>query len=196
MTAHTLIAHVEDKPGVLNRISSLVRRRGYNITSLTVGRTAEPGISRLTLVFDADAHIARLIEAQLYKLVNVLLVEDVTHTPAIARELALIKLRADAASRARILQVCEVFGARILDLTAERITIELASTPDKIDDLAGVLASEGPLEMVRTGVVAMPRGAPHAFTPRAERATSTSETPTQGTQPWPESSTTATPISA
>jgi acetolactate synthase-1/3 small subunit len=174
----TIIAQVEDKPGVLNRIASLFRRRGFNIASLTVGRTAEPGVSRLTLVVDADDDTARRIEANLYKLVNVLLVEDVTFAPALSRELALIKVRAGAEARPRILQVCEVFGARVLDLTPELITVELTATHDKIDDLVGVLAGEV-LEMVRTGVVAMAR-----------------ESHEPGATSWPRSSTTATPISA
>ncbi|HSS02227.1 MAG TPA: acetolactate synthase small subunit [Kofleriaceae bacterium] len=163
VATHTFIAHVEDKPGVLNRIASLFRRRGFNIVSLTVGRTAEPGVSRLTLVIDADEDTARRIEANLYKLVNVLLVEDVTSAPSVARELALIKVRASAETRPRVLQVCEVFGARVIDLTAQLVTVELTATHDKIDDLVGVLAADGVVEMVRTGVVAMARGDRPAF---------------------------------
>ena len=158
VATRTIIAHVEDKPGVLNRIASLFRRRGFNIASLTVGRTAEPGVSRLTLVIDADDDTARRIEANLYKLVNVLLVEDVTFAPSVARELALIKVRAGAETRPRVLQVCEVFGARVVDLTAQIVTVELTATHDKIDDLVGVLSADGVIEMVRTGVVAMARG--------------------------------------
>lgn len=160
---HTIIAHVEDKPGVLNRIASLFRRRGFNITSLTVGRTAEPGVSRLTLMVDANDDTARRIEAELYKLVNVLLVEDVTHAPSVARELALIKVRATADTRSRVLQICEVFGARVVDLTPQLVTVEFTATHDKIDDLIGVLSAEGVVEMVRTGVVAMARGDRPAF---------------------------------
>jgi len=197
---HTIIAHVEDKPGVLNRIASLFRRRGFNITSLTVGRTAEAGVSRLTLVIDADDDTARRIEANLYKLVNVLLVEDVTFAPSLARELALIKVRATAATRPRVLQVCEVFGARVIDMTAELLTVELTATHDKIDDLVDVLAPEGVLEMVRTGVVAMTRGAPPTLPPRQPQLSSAPDSHNshepQGTSPWPESPTTATPISA
>jgi acetolactate synthase-1/3 small subunit len=163
VATHTFIAHVEDKPGVLNRIASLFRRRGFNIVSLTVGRTAEPGVSRLTLVIDADEDTARRIEANLYKLVNVLLVEDVTLVPSLARELALIKVRATAETRPRVLQVCEVFGARVVDMTAQFVTVELTATQDKIDDLVGVIAVDGIVEMVRTGVVAMARGERSAF---------------------------------
>jgi len=186
---HTLIAHVEDKPGVLNRIASLFRRRGYNIASLTVGRTAEPGVSRLTVVLDADDDTARRIEANLYKLVNVLYVEDVSLAPSIARELALIKVRAGVETRARVLQVCEVFGARVVDMMPDLVTIELTSTHDKIDDLVGVLRPEGVVDMVRTGIVAMTRGEPKPIPqPQPESR--------QEQEQWPESSTTATPISA
>jgi acetolactate synthase-1/3 small subunit len=190
----TIIAHVEDKPGVLNRIASLFRRRGFNIASLTVGRTAQPGVSRLTIVVDADDDTTRRIEANLYKLVNVLLVEDVSFGPAIARELALIKVRATHETRPRVLQVCEVFGARVVDMTPELVTVELTSSSDKIDDLADVLRAEGVVDMVRTGVVAMTRGAPHVFV--SNSSTETPETTDQEQEPWPESSTTATPISA
>lgn len=194
--SHTLIAHVEDKPGVLNRIASLFRRRGYNITSLTVGRTAEAGVSRLTLVIDADDDMARRIEANLYKLVNVLLVEDVTFGPLISRELALIKVRAGAETRSRVLQVCDASGARIIDMTSDMLTIELTASHDKIDDLIGVLRSEGILEMVRTGVVAMTRGERNTIRDSQPSISSPPTTNTQEKQPWPESSTTATPISA
>jgi acetolactate synthase-1/3 small subunit len=187
---HTIIAHVEDKPGVLNRIASLFRRRGFNIASLTVGRTAAPGVSRLTLVIDADDDTARRIEANLYKLVNVLLVEDVTFSPSISRELALIKVRAGADTRPRVLQVCEVFGARVIDMTAEMLTVEISGTHDKIDDLVGVLGAYDLVEMVRTGVVAMTRGEPKSIPQTQPEAQ-------QEQEPWqPESSTTATPISA
>jgi len=193
---HTIIAHVEDKPGVLNRIASLFRRRGFNIVSLTVGRTAEPGVSRLTLVIDADDDTARRIEANLYKLVNVLLVEDVTSVPLISRELALIKVRAGSETRPRVLQVCEVFGARVIELTADMLTLELTATHDKIDDLVGVLRSEGIIEMVRTGVVAMARGERKTNPQSQSHVPQTHESHEQEQQPWPESSTTATPISA
>ncbi len=188
---HTIIAHVEDKPGVLNRIASLFRRRGFNIASLTVGRTAELGVSRMTLVIDADDDTARRIEANLYKLVNVLLVEDVTFAQSISRELALIKVRAGADTRPRVLQVCDVFGARVVDMTAEMLTVELTGTHDKIDDLVGVLGAYDLVEMVRTGVVAMTRGEPQTVT-----SSSQTQTQQQEQEPWPESSTTATPISA
>lgn len=185
---HTIIAHVEDKPGVLNRIASLFRRRGFNITSLTVGRTAEPGRSRLTIVVDADDCTASRIEANLYKLVNVLFVEDVSFRAAIARELALIKVRAGAEVRPRILQICDVFKARVVDMTPDMLTVELTGSHGEIDDLVDVLRPEGIVDMVRTGVVAMTRGEPSTHTAFQSQQ--------QEQKQWPESSMTATPISA
>jgi acetolactate synthase I/III small subunit len=207
VTTRTFIAHVEDKPGVLNRIASLFRRRGYNIISLTVGRTDKAGVSRLTLVLDADDDTARRIEANLYKLVNVLLVEEVTAAPALCRELALIKVRADAAGRPAVLQVCEVFRARVVDMDPATLTLEITGTHDKVDGLVDVLRAYDVVEMVRTGVVAMTRGEPRSRRPTPQpqpraRAQPEPQSPTQSTateqeEPsWPESSTTATPISA
>jgi len=114
---HTFVVYVEDKPGVLNRVASLFRRRAFNIDSLSVGPTEQPGVSRMTIVVEADETIARRVEANLYKLVNVLCVEDVTFRPSVTRDLALIKVRADPEARAHILQLCEVFRAKALDVT-------------------------------------------------------------------------------
>jgi acetolactate synthase-1/3 small subunit len=155
----TFIAYVEDLPGVLNRVTSLFRRRGYNIDSLSVGRTHEAGVSRLTLVIEADDDGARRIEANLYKLVNVLRVEDTTERATVARELALIKVRADAASRPNVMQVCEVFRARVIDVAPEALICEITGQATKIDGFVDVLAPFGVLEMVRTGAVAMTRSA-------------------------------------
>jgi len=155
----TFIMHVEDLPGVLNRVTSLFRRRGYNIESLAVGRTEVPGVSRMTIVMEADDDAARRIEANLYKLVNVLRVEDTTRRPSVSRELALIKVRADQASRAHVLQLAEVFRARVIDVGTEAMIFEITGTRDKIDGLVEVLAPYGIVEMVRTGAVAMVRSA-------------------------------------
>jgi acetolactate synthase I/III small subunit len=155
----TFIAHVEDLPGVLNRVTSLFRRRGYNIESLAVGRTHEAGVSRITLVIDADDDGARRVEANLYKLVNVLRVDDTTERATVARELALIKVRADAASRPSVMQVCEVFRARVIDVAPEALICEITGQARKIDGFVEVLAAFGVVEMVRTGAVAMMRSA-------------------------------------
>jgi acetolactate synthase-1/3 small subunit len=155
----TLIMHVEDLPGVLTRVTSLFRRRGYNIDSLAVGRTEAAGVSRMTIVMEADDDAARRVEANLYKLVNVLEVEDATYRPCVTRELALIKVRADHASRAHVLQVAEVFRARVIDVAPEGLIFEITGPRDKVDGLANVLAPFGIVEMVRTGAVAMLRSA-------------------------------------
>jgi acetolactate synthase-1/3 small subunit len=157
-TLRTFIAHVEDVPGVLNRVASLFRRRAYNIESLTVGRTHQPGVSRMTLVMEADADGARRIEANLYKLVNVLRVEDVTGEETMSRDLALIKVKADSGARPHVLQLCEVFRARVVDVGTDALTVEITGTVDKVDGLLRVLEPYGVLEMVRTGAIAMTRG--------------------------------------
>lgn len=164
-TLRTFVVHVEDRPGVLNRVASLFRRRGYNIDSLTVGRTHEPGVSRMTIVTEADAEMARLFEANLYKLVNVLRVEDITDRPAVVRDMALIKVRAREKHRAEVLQLCEVFRARVVDITPASLVVEITGTSDKIDGLVTVLRPFGIDEMVHSGAVAMTRGAAEAAGP-------------------------------
>jgi len=155
----TFIAYVEDLPGVLNRVTSLFRRRSYNIESLTVGRTHTEGVSRMTIVMEADDDAARRIEANLYKLVNVLKVEDTAQSATVARELALIKVRADTATRPQVMQVCDVFRARVIDVGVGALICEITGTGDKIDGLVDVLRPFGIVEMVRTGAVAMVRSA-------------------------------------
>ena len=155
---YTLVAYVEDKPGVLNRVSSLFRRRAFNIESLTVGHTEQTGVSRMTIVVDADEMEVRRIEANLYKLVNVLRVQDVSNTPAVTRDLALIKVAADINTRAQVMQLVDVFRARIVDVANESLMVEITGTEDKIEGLIEVLRPLGIIEMVRTGIVAMTRG--------------------------------------
>jgi acetolactate synthase-1/3 small subunit len=155
---HTFVAIVEDKPGVLNRVASLIRRRGFNIHSLTVGPTDQEGVSRMTIVVRTDEVTARHVEANLYKLVNVLRVEDITDTASVERDLALIKVRANADDRAQVLQICEVFRARAIDIAQEALILEITGTEEKIDGLLDVLRPFGIIEMSRTGRVAMTRG--------------------------------------
>ena len=154
----TLVAYVEDKPGVLNRIASLFRRRGYNIASLNVGRTHEPGVSRMTIVVEGDAGVAQLMEANLYKLVNVLSVQDITETPSVIRDMALVKVETGAERRAELLQLVEVFHARVVDICPGAIVAEITGSPDKIDAFVEVLKPFGITEMVQTGRIAMTRG--------------------------------------
>lgn len=156
-TLRTFIAYLEDRPGVLNRVTSLFRRRGYNIESLTVGRSDRAGVSRMTMVMDADEDGARRLVANLYKLVNVLWAEDTSHVQTVTRDLALIKVRADAASRPQVLQLCEVFHARVIDVGPEALIVEITGTADQHAGLVEVLRPFGILEMVRTGPVAMLR---------------------------------------
>ena len=155
----TFIVHVEDQPGVLTRVTSLIRRRGFNIESLTVGRTERRGISRMTIVMDVDAIAVARIEANLYKLVHVISVENVTPVPAVFRDLAMIKVAATEASRGPIMQLVDVFRARVVDVSPDSLVIEITGTEDKIDGLVEMLKPYGVLEMARTGRVAMSRGA-------------------------------------
>lgn len=163
----TLVALVENKPGVLNRVASLFRRRNFNIDSLTVGRTENAAISRMTIVVDQGAE---QVEKQLFKLVNVIEVQNVTHLPEVSRDLALIKVRVDAQTRGEVLQLCEIFRARIVDATPEAVIVEVTGDEEKISSLTELLRPLGILEMVRTGVVTMTRGghvlAPGEYRPR------------------------------
>jgi acetolactate synthase-1/3 small subunit len=155
----TFVVYVEDKPGVLNRAASLFRRRAFNIESLNVGQTHVPGVSRMTVVVEADEDTARRIEANLYKLVNVLEVQEITHQARVERELALIKVRATPAQRPELQQIAEVFRAHIVDMSPTTMVLEMTGSHDRIAALAGVLGEYGIEEMVQTGSVAMARGA-------------------------------------
>ncbi len=154
----TFVAYVEDRPGVLNRIASLFRRREYNIVSLNVGRTHEEGISRMTFQVAADADVSRRIEANLYKMVNVLSVEDITEKEAVIRDLALIKVRVGPERRTEVLQLVEVFRARAVDVAPDTLTVEITGKQGKINGLVAALKPFGILEMVQSGTVAMTRG--------------------------------------
>jgi acetolactate synthase-1/3 small subunit len=155
---HTFAIYVDNKPGVLNRVSSLFRRRAFNIESLTVGHTETPGISRMTVVVDTDDYGARRLEAHLYKLVPVQRVDNITIAPSIARDLALVKVGATGDARTQVMQLVDVYRARIVDVSPESLVIETTGTEDKIDSLLEVLRPYGVIEMVRTGRVAMVRG--------------------------------------
>ncbi len=154
----TFVVYVENKPGVLNRVASLFRRRAFNIESLTVGHTEKPGVSRMTIVVDTDETGAFRVEANLYKIVNVITVENISAKASIDRELAMIKVAATAENRAHLMQLVEVFRARVVDVAPESLVIEITGTEDKIDGLLDVVKPYGVLEMVRTGRVAMSRG--------------------------------------
>jgi acetolactate synthase-1/3 small subunit len=175
---HTFAIYVDNKPGVLNRVASLFRRRAFNIESLTVGHTETAGVSRMTVVVDTDEYGARRLEAHLHKVVPVRRVQNITATPSIARDLALIKVAATGEARTHVMQLVDVYRARIIDVSPESLVIETTGTEDKIDSLLEVLRPYGVVEMVRTGRVAMARGLGVAEkpAPRAgHAATSTSD---------------------
>ncbi len=157
---HTLIVLMEDKPGALNRATSLFRRRNFNIESLTVGHSETAGISRMTLVMDGSDSVVEQVSKQLYKVVNVTKVVDVTAEPAVLRELALIKVHATSNSRGEIMQLVDIFRAKAVDVASDSLTVEITGQEDKIDTLISLLRPFGIKEMVRTGRVAMVRGAP------------------------------------
>jgi len=155
---HTLVALLEDKPGVLNRVVSLFRRRNFNIESLTVGRTAEPGVSRMTVVVDSDEAGGKRVAAHLYKLVNVLQVEDLDGVPAIMRDLALVKVTVAGQGRAELLKIVDETRAHVVDSGEETMTLEITGEPPHVDTVIGRVSAFGIIEMVRTGQVAMRRG--------------------------------------
>ncbi len=154
----TFAVYVDNKPGVLNRVASLFRRRAFNIESLTVGHTEKQGISRMTIVVDTDERGARLVEANLYKLIPSAASTTSRQVPTIARDLAMIKVAAIGDARTQVMQLVDVYRARIVDVSPESLVIETTGTEDKIDSLLEVLRPYGVIEMVRTGRVEMVRG--------------------------------------
>lgn len=164
---HALVALVEDKPGVLNRVASLFRRRAFNIESLTVGHTEQEGISRMTIVIDSDQTSAERVMAHLYKLVNVLQVADLAKTPSVNRDLALIKVHAEKETRAQLLRIADETGAHVVDSGERTITVEITGEPDHLDAVIGRLQTLGIIEMVRTGLVSMVRGDEALLLPEA-----------------------------
>ena len=155
---HTLVVLVEDKPGVLNRVASLFRRRAFNIESLAVGRTDVPGISRMTIVVDSDQVSADRVSAYLYKLVDVLEVEDLRDVPSVARDLALIKVGVAGHLRGELLKIVDETRAHIVDSGEQTMTLEITGEPPHVDTVISRLEPLGIVEMVRTGRVAMRRG--------------------------------------
>jgi acetolactate synthase-1/3 small subunit len=154
----TLVALVEDKPGVLARVASLFRRRAFNIASLTVGHTEQPGVSRMTIVVDSHSTDVQKVAQNLRKLVNVIRVEDVTETQCVIRDLALIRVRANTGTRSEVMQLVDTFRARVVDVCLDTLMVEVTGTEEKVDGLVEVLRPFGITEMVRTGRVAMVRG--------------------------------------
>lgn len=157
---HTFVAYVEDLPGVLTRVASLFRRLNININSLTVGRSEREGLSRLTLVCEASEEAGHRIRANLFKLENVVDVDDIAQAPSVTRELVLIKVAATSQTRSQIFELVEVFRARIVDLTSESLMIEMAGVESKIEGLIEILRDSNLriLEICRSGKMTMRRG--------------------------------------
>lgn len=158
VTDHTITALVEDKPGVLARVSGLFRRRGFNISNLSVGHSEVPNLSRMTFVVQGDEFVVEQVMKQLYKLVDVVRVNDITSDAMVARELALVKVKANAENRSEIMQLVDIFRANIVDVAADTVIIEVTGDEDKIDSLFQLLKPFGIKEVMRTGRIAMIRG--------------------------------------
>ncbi|MCK5181943.1 MAG: acetolactate synthase small subunit [Dehalococcoidia bacterium] len=157
-TKHILVALVEDKPGVLNRIASLFRRRAFNIQSLAVGGSEQPGLSRMTIVTGGDAAQVEQVRKQLEKLINVVKVSDITEEGMVTRELALIKVKATASTRSEIMQIVDIFRANIVDVAPGSLTVEVTGDENKLNSLLGLLRDFGVKELSRTGRIALTRG--------------------------------------
>ncbi|MEN9232022.1 MAG: acetolactate synthase small subunit [Thermostichus sp. DG02_5_bins_236] len=154
---HTLSALVQDQPGVLTRIAGMFARRGFNIDSLTVGPTERPGVSRITMVVPGDEQDVEQMTKQLYKLIDVLKVTDITHVPCVERELMLIKVNASPDTRSDIMDVAQMFRARIVDVAEESLTLEVTGDPGKMVAIIKMLTNFGIREIARTGLVALTR---------------------------------------
>ncbi len=155
---HILSILVENKPGVLTRIAGLFARRGFNIDTLAVGPTEDERISRITLTLDGAIHPIDQVTKQLHKLVNVLKIRDLEPEETMARELALFKVSADGPARTEVMQICEIFRAKVVDITRRSLVVEVTGTCDKVDALEQLLRPFGLIEMARTGEIAISRG--------------------------------------
>jgi acetolactate synthase-1/3 small subunit len=169
-TKHTLVALVEDKPGVLNRMVSLFRRRGFNIESIAVGHSEVPHLSRVTIVVNGTTAMVEQVRKQLDKLVDVVRISDITEENITSRELALIKVKATSATRSEIIEMADIFRANIIDVALDSLTIEITGDEDKVDSLMNLLRGFGVKEIARTGRIAMVRGIVETPAPK-EKAT-------------------------
>ena len=168
MTRHTLSVLVEDKPGVLARVSSLFSRRGFNIESLAVGPTEVPEVSRMTIVVSVERLPLEQVTKQLNKLVNVLKIVELDEDSSVQRAIALVKVKADAGQRSSILEVVQIFRAKVVDVALDAVTIEVTGNDDKIEALLRLLEPYGIKELVKSGVIAVSRGG-RSITDRALR---------------------------
>ncbi len=155
---HTLVALVEDKPGVLNRMASLFRRRGFNIDSIAVGHSETPNLSRITIVVNGSTPVVEQVRKQLDKIIDVIKVTEISGDEMVNRELALIKVKANSTTRSEIMQIVDIFRANIVDVGADSVTVEVTGDENKIDSLYNLLRGFGIKELARTGRLAMTRG--------------------------------------
>ncbi|TVQ17696.1 MAG: acetolactate synthase small subunit [Leptolyngbya sp. DLM2.Bin15] len=154
---HTISVLVEDEAGVLTRIAGLFARRGFNIESLAVGPAEKPGMSRITMVVPGDDSIIEQLTKQLYKQINVLKVQDITEVPCVERELMLLKVNATSATRSEIIELAQIFRARVVDVADDTLTLEVVGDPGKMVAIAQMLNRFGIREIARTGKVSLPR---------------------------------------
>jgi acetolactate synthase-1/3 small subunit len=158
---HTITALVRDKPGVLNRVSSMFRRRGFNIVSLAVGHSEELELSRMTFVVEGDDRTVEQVTKHLHKLIDVIKVSDVSSENVVSRELALIKIRATSETRPEIIQIIEIFNAKIAGVAPDHLVVEVTGDQDKIESLLGLVKHFGLMEVMRTGTIVMERWMGH-----------------------------------
>ena len=156
---HTITALVQDKPGVLNRISSMFRRRGFNIASLAVGHSEIPDLSRMTFVVEGDDAVVEQVTKHLHKLIDVIKVSDISDQNVVSRELALLRVKANVQTRSEIMQIVDIFRANIVDVATDSLIIEVTGDEEKVESLQNLLRSFGVMEVMRTGTIAMNRGA-------------------------------------
>ncbi|AFY48577.1 acetolactate synthase, small subunit [Nostoc sp. PCC 7524] len=154
---HTLSVLVEDEAGVLSRIASLFARRGFNIESLAVGAAEQGGVSRITMVVHGDDRVIEQLTKQLYKLVNVLKVQDITETPCVERELMLLKVNATSSNRSEVIELAQIFRARVVDVAEDSLTLEVVGDPGKMVAIVQVLQKFGLREIARTGKISLTR---------------------------------------
>jgi len=162
---HTISLLVENHQGVLSRISGLFSGRGYNLESFTSGPTTDPSVTRITLVCNGDDQIIDQIKKQLDKLVDIIDVEELTETPTVDRELALIKVSVKPGQRGELIQIADVFNAQVMDVGSESMVLEVTGSPDKINDLIALLHEFSVIELARSGLVSIARGKKNNISP-------------------------------
>jgi acetolactate synthase I/III small subunit len=164
---HTLVAWMRDKPGVLNRVAGMLRRRNFNIDSLQVGHSETPGISRMTFMVDGNAHMVDQVIKQMRKVVDVTQVEDISDKPSVIRELALLRVHTSPETRAEIVQMVNIYRGEIVDVALDSMVVQIVGSEERVDSLIELMSNFGIVEMVRTGRVALVRGTTERKTKRS-----------------------------